>query len=432
MNIAARLGGAVLAFLLTIILARTMDAAAFAQVSLALAWLGLATVLGCAGMPLVVMRFVGENLAHGRPDLARGVMLYSLGTSLLAAALLAGAGWLAVRAGVPRLTPQTLELAGLGFALVVPNVLLTVVAGILQGLDHALAAETLNSILRSLLMLAGIASLWPGADGPKLDADAVLWLYFWVSVLLLVAGLALAFHFQHRLPAGLRPASFEPRHWFTTGLGLLTVLLALAAAERIDLIMLGWTGSHDAVAVYAVAQRFAQTVNMALNALAVVLAPRFVACLPQLRHGHRGPAQAVVRIAGRYSLWTCLVAWVGFAVAGPWLTALFGHGYASAYLPLTILVTGQLLAALFGPALIVATLSGHVSLTLGSLAAGIAANAALNWVSVPYWGANGAAGAAAAGTIVAAALAQYLVRQRLGLDTVLWRPLALRPARSTP
>lgn len=434
LNIAARLSGAMLGFLLTVILARSMEPAAFAQVSVALAWLAIATVLGCAGMPLVVMRFIGENIAHARPDLARGVMLYALGASFVVTGLLALVGWVALLAGLPRLAPQALELAELAFALLVPNVLLTVVAAILQGLDHALVAEMLNSMLRALLMLAGIASLWPGPEGPKLDADTVLWLYFWVSAVLLVAGLGLAFHYQRRLAAGTgsRLVSYEPRHWFTAGMGLLTVLVAFAANERIDVIMLGWTGTHDTVAVYAVAQRFAQTVTMAMNALAVVLAPRFVACLPQLRHGHRGPAQAVVRIAGRYTLWTCLAAWACFAVGGPWFTALFGKGYASAYLPLTILVTGQVVAALFGPGLIVATLSGHVSLTLACLAAGIVTNAALNWVSVPHWGANGAAGAAAAGAVVAAAVAQHLVRQRLGLDTLLWRPLALRPARSTP
>jgi len=75
-NIVARLSGAGLAFLLTIMLARTMEPSGFAQVSVMLAWLAVATALGGLSMPLVVVRFVGDYVAQGRPDLARGVLLF--------------------------------------------------------------------------------------------------------------------------------------------------------------------------------------------------------------------------------------------------------------------------------------------------------------------------------------------------------------------
>lgn len=431
LNIAARLCGAALAFVLTVALARSMEPAGFAQISVALAWLAVATVLGCLGMPLAVVRFLGENLAQGRPDRARGALVFSLCASSLAAALLTGVAGVALHAGLGGLTPQALKVADLGLALVLPNVLLTVLAGILQGLNHAVVAETLSSILRSLLMLAGIATLWPGASGPRLAADTVFSLYLWVAVTLLFVAAALAFRVQRRLMP-TRETSYQSRLWLDAGFGLLAVLVAMAASERIDLIMLGWNAGPDQVAVYAVAQRFGQTVLLAVNALAAVLAPQFVGCLPLLRAGQAAPAQEVVRTAARWTLWTCLAAWLFFAAFGPWFTVLFGHGYSAAYLPLMILLTGQVLVCLFGPSLMVATLSGHVQITLASVGTGMLLNAFLNWISVPHWGAVGAALATSAGGLVSAAIAQAAMRRRLGIIAAAFGPLPSRAVRTSP
>ncbi|RYG07182.1 MAG: hypothetical protein EON92_18840 [Burkholderiales bacterium] len=131
-----------------------------------------------------------------------------------------------------------------------------------------------------------------------------------------------------------------------------------------------------------------------------------------------------MRATGRLALWTCVVAWLAFAVAGPWLTSLFGSGYAPAYLPLMILVTGQLLACMFGPALLVASLSGNVRFALLSLGLGTALNAGLNWFTVPHLGAIGAALATAAGMLVSAGVAHACMHRQLGIGTsVFARPV---------
>ena len=168
-NMGARLCGAALGFVLAVALARSMEPAGFAQVSAVFAWLAVATVLGCLGMPLVAVRFIGENLAVGRHDLARGVVVFALGASAGASALLVGIAWGVLHAGWFPLTPQSLRVADLGLALVLPNVLLTVVAGVLQALNHAVLAEVLSSVLRSLMMIIGLAWIWSRDAQEKLN-----------------------------------------------------------------------------------------------------------------------------------------------------------------------------------------------------------------------------------------------------------------------
>jgi O-antigen/teichoic acid export membrane protein len=99
------------------------------------------------------------------------------------------------------------------------------------------------------------------------------------------------------------------------------------------------------------------------------------------------------------------------------LLKLFGPSYASAYAPLVILASGQLLAALFGPAAMVATFIGAPRIAVWSLATGILVNASLNLVLVPTLGALGAAVATAAGTVAIAVAAWAWTRLQFDLDT---------------
>ena len=424
LNVATRLGGAVLAFGLTIALARTLPAAEFGRVNLVLAWLAVAIVAGGAGMPLSVVRLVAESAARGRDDLARGAMLFALGGALAVSALVALAVRVLLHSGLVALGPGSLAAANAGIALLVPSVLLSVSTAVLQAMHHAVAAEVLNSIVRPVLMVAALALLLHAADGEALGAPEVLWLYFWISLAVLAGLVALALHWQAAPGGSWRPA-FALREWAGAGPPMLAALIAFAVWDRMDMLLLGWTGSPADTAVYSVSLRFYQTLQLAMNALAAVVAPRFVACLPALAAGDARPAQRVLHDAARWALFGCGAAWLCFLALEPLLATLFGERYSASHLPLMILATGQLLAALCGPALIAATMAGKVRVALSCLFVGMLANGLINVLAVPVWGATGAALGAAAGTLVASALARPLLRRDLGVDTAPLATLAL-------
>lgn len=432
LNVAARLSGAALAFLLTIMLARTMEPSGFAQVSVMLAWLAVATALGGLSMPLVVVRFVGDYVAQGRPDLARGVLVFSAFCALATATIVGAGVWAALHIGWLSLSPAATELAKLGVLLLLPNVMLTLVSGILQALNHPVLAETLGSVLRSLLMLAGLACLWPSPPIALLTPQTVMALYLAVSLLLLVVAGVLVWRLQRRHFKGASAAAYVPAQWLHVALGLFAVLVTVSISERIDLLMLGWLAPDSEIAVYAAAQRFGQTLLLATTAVSAVLAPQFAACLPSLREGRQAQAQALVRSTARLTLWTCAAAWLAFAATGPWLLMLYGKSYSGAYLPLMILVTGQLAACLFGPAILISTLSGNVRYTLLVLGTGMLLNAGLNWITVPHMGALGAATATAVGTLASSMLAWLFMRRQLGIETSVFAPAVVLASQAIP
>ena len=419
-NAAAKIAGTGLSFLLLAALARSMTPEAFADFAVVFAWVILATVVVGSSLPLLTLRFVAENLARGRADLARGIANFSLAVTTSAAVVVAGVAALLLFTGVVDL-PRDLGATGLVAAgLLPPGVALLVLAGILQGLKRVTAAELLSNALRPALALAALGAVVL-THGLPLSTPSVYEIYLAATWATLAA---CAVFTAWAVPPEMSRAraTYTPRVWIHASFAFLAVMVAAALNERIDLLVMGIAAPPAKVAVYAVAARFAQTVFATVNASSAVMAPRLVERLPQLEAGEWVSTQLLVRSTARTMVAVSLVALVALALAGPWLLKLFGPSYSGALVPLLVLVAGQVVAALFGPAVAVATFVGRTRLAVASLVAGILTNAGLNLALVPSLGALGAALATATGMTVAAVVGWALVSSALHLDTSVFAP----------
>ncbi len=415
LNVAAKAGGAILSFLLYVVLARAMRPEGFADVAVIFAWLAIAGNVAGFSAPFVLVRFVPDYLAARQHGLARGVVQFALAATMAASVAAAAVAAALVAGGalpLPRDLPQSVLVAA---ALLPASVLLLVLAGLLMGLKRAPMAELLTNVVRPALMVGGIGVLWL-VRPPPLPAPTVLALYLAASVLMALVTLAYAGFVVPR--AALHaPPRYLARAWSRAAGGFMLVTATAALHERVDLLMMGALAAPPDVAAYAVAARFSQTVTVAVSAVGTVMAPHVVERLAELREGRLERLRPLVRDTARTALHVCLLALAAFALLGPLLLRLFGPHYGQAYLPLVVLALGQVAAALAGPAAPFTTLAGEPRIAIASLAAGIVANAALNVLLVPRLGGVGAAIATAAGMVCAAFLARAWTRSRFGLDT---------------
>jgi len=415
LNVAAKIAGAGISFVLYIVLARIMTPEAFADVAVILAWLAIASALACFSAPLVLLRFVPDYLATGRANLARGVVQFSIvATTAFAAALggLAAAAVLSGAIGQPRdLSQSTL----VGAALLLPSVLLANVLGLFVSLKRPATAEMLVNVLRSALMLAGLWVVW-FVVRPPIPAPTVVAIYLAASVTTMLACLAYAVAILPREMALARPA-YAYREWTHSAAAFTVVLIMSAIHERIDLLLMGMFASPPDVAAYAVAVRFSQTVAIAVSAVGSAIAPHVVERLHDLRASRREELQLLVRKNARTAFYVTLLALAGFTALGQLFLKLFGPHYEQAYVPLVLLAIGQAIGALAGPAVAFATLAGEPRVAVVALAIGAIVNAALNILLVPVLAANGAALATAIGLIVSSLIAWRWVGRRLLLDT---------------
>lgn len=414
-NTAARITGTGMSFLLFMAMARMMNPEEFAGVAVILAWLALFIAFAGFSMPAVVLRSVAEALVHDRYSLARGVVVFAIVFTLSISVLVAGLILVTLDIGLMLLPVARASSVAIAALLLVPSVLLQVLAGLLQGLKRVLSVELLINTVRPALMLAGFGCLSWMHYAP-LSAPMTLTAYLISTLLILIS---CAVYAILNLPEGMRTAksTFAFRAWLMSAIGFMGVMIAAAINERIDVLMIGFVAPAAEVAVYAVAARFVQPVIAVAGAASVVMMPRFVECLAEPTDERRDEIHVLIRGAARTILGFSALALISLWLLAPWFLELFGQHYLSAFKPLMILLSGQVGAAIFGPAVAVAAFAGKARIATISLLVGIVTNALLNTMLVPQMGANGAALATALGSVAAAVIAWAWVGRRLGINT---------------
>jgi len=417
MNVLAKGAGVFSSFLLLIVLTRNLSTEDFARVTVILTWLGIATAITSFSMPMIVVRFVAEDMAAKRYSRARGVVQFSVGLTLLASILFGLVAIIAIHFGWLKVPGYTSEWHIVVVALLPVGVLLVVCSGFLQGLKHVVAAELLANTVRPICAISSLTLIW--MIGQQASVSAVIHAYFFASVVSLILISLFAWRVTPTTLARSQSA-FDIRLWLRTAVGFAGILIASAIHERTDILIMSFTSQPAELAIYAVAARFAQTVILAITAVGVVMAPRLVEKLEDLRNGKTREVQILVRQTAWIMVIVSSLAFISFYLLAPIFLQLLGAQYTDAYKPLLILVGSAILITAFGPALVVATFCAETTIALSSIALGIVVNATCNLLLVPELGASGAAIATSTGYLCAAITAHAWTFKRLGINTAIF------------
>lgn len=204
-------------------------------------------------------------------------------------------------------------------------------------------------------------------------------------------GLAIAFAVVRRragpLPLAWRPA--EAAEVLRASLPLFALGLLGLAHFKADSLLLGLLRSYEAVAEYEIPYKVFEVSRMLIRPFSIVFFPVLAGLAA--RGGWDEFASSGRRLLGGVGALGLVAAGAVFVVAEPLLALLFGPGYAASAPVLRVLF-------LSAPALFVVHLGSFVAAALHrerTLATATAlcllANAGLNLVAIPRWGALGAA-----------------------------------------
>ena len=327
---------------------------------------------------------------------------------------------------------------GLKLALaVVSSVGLVLAANLLRPeMDVRLACYLLGaaSILRSYLLtlrytLQGIERF--GLDGLLVGIDRLLLLVIGTGALIGgfgLVGLAVGFvgarvislSVACILVAGqigsFRPV-FDRRRWLALQrqalpFGAFVVVLYLYSYA--DTVMLGVIRGDEETGLYNAAYRLYEGLAIVGQVLQTVLTPRLSRHYATSRAAHGRLARGGLLAGGLLAL---PIAAVGFVLAGPTVTLLFGSAYAAAGGVLQLLAAGFVVVFPLCALHAVALSAGAGSWLLRAAVIGCVLNVGLNLVLIPRFGMYGAAAATVAGEAVSMTVLAW------GLRTYLW-PLA--------
>ena len=285
--------------------------------------------------------------------------------------------------------------------------------GVLKGLGHPALSEAPASLLHPALLVVGYLGL---AAFELASVENAQWWYLAAMVMAVLVGIIFLLRARPADAGGVARNTEEIRRWRNGLLPLALIVATTTLAAQIVIVMLGVMGNHEAVAYLRVAQRAAELVVLPLLIMNSIIAPYFVNAL---QSGSRDELREVARHSARLTFAVSLPVAASLILFGSQILALtFGPSYAvSAYTPMLILISAQLLSASMGASAYLLAMSGNDRLSLLSQVLGLLSLFALTVLLVPQHSAIGAAYAVAAGILVPQFVNAVLIFRKLGIRT---------------
>lgn len=196
---------------------------------------------------------------------------------------------------------------------------------------------------------------------------------------------------------------------------LWVVLLMETLVQWSGQIIVGVYVTPEQVAYFSVAQRIAMLTSFILIAVNLVVAPKFAAIH---RTGNIEELRGTSILCGRLIFTLALPVVFTLLVFPEFFLSFFGEEYRKASLILQILVIGQFISVISGTVIFLLSMTGHekdlrnVVLLSGPIAL------VLGLVLTPYFGTIGAAIATSLSLATQNFFAVYMVKKRLGFNTL--------------
>jgi len=408
---AMRIAAMALNFGVQLVMARVMGLSAFGVTNTALAMLNILVIPATLGYETAAIRFVAltrDDQPHLRAltvRFGRNVLIASVVTCLL----ITLAALIEQRLGN---ADQAVALAML--VLIVPGfALVRVGEGWLRGVGSLVRALVNSGVVIPVLSIVLIVGEWLllGREdvgvGGALGARAIATGLAVLTVAVFVAG---------KLGGKLRPREeIEPSmasDIHRTAVVLCGVAFLAMVVSQIDIVAVSIFKGSEQAGLYSAASRVAQAMNVALVAVNFVLAPRIAQLFAERK---TVKLQEEVCSAANWCL--CLMA-LACAILIPGATLVlhaFGPDFGAAADALRILMLGQLINALCGPAGTILNMTGNQRQAIKALSASAVVDVLLFGLLIPPFGLTGAACATAVCTAVWNVGMALYVRHDLGV-----------------
>jgi O-antigen/teichoic acid export membrane protein len=396
-------GGAGLTCLAQLVFARKIGAPSYGIYSYVLAWTTLLSYMAALGFNTVLLRFLAAYCATEQWSLARGIIRFAFGRSLLVAMVIAIGGSAAVLLFAHDY-PHEMAIGLATVPLATLYVLGSAAARALGGVISAIAPERLvrDGLTVALVVLAGMLSATP------VDATTVL-------IALMVGSAAtagiLGLCLRKLWPSQLRSAvpAYAPSDWWHLALPVMIMIGVEVLMSRAGLILLGWIGNTHAAGIFALGLNLALFLALPRMAVGTFFSPtasKLHVSQNQAALQSLFARATVLSLAGTIALALPLL-----FLMEP-LLRLFGEDFVATAPIAQILVVGQIFAAATGPQLNLLTMTGHEWVAARMLVVGAIVNIAACAIGIVFFGAIGAAVATTATNVVwNAAMAVYLYKR---------------------
>lgn len=393
------------------VLARGLGVEAFGHYAFVLSVVLLLSMAARQGMDSGILRFVSVYSAQQKWGFLKGVLIWMTLRVGVVAVAVSFFGFAVLLIAGPFAAPGLRETGFWGLIFLPLVTLSQINQYALRGRLWIVRAQIPDLIIRPYGVTLVVSLLfWAGVSVDGGDAMAV-------TAVSAAVGLVLGWVWlRNSLPGEVFSvaAEHEPKAWRQVSTQLLLVSGAGFVLTQMDIVMLGLLATTDQSGLYSIASRLSAISIFAIVALGSIGAPMIASLYA--REDTEALAR-LVKLMARISLATLIPMGLLFAVLGPFILSFFGDQFVVVYVPLLVLVGGQTLAACFGPAAMLLTMTSAEDTAARVLLFSVVANLMLNGLLIPQFGMLGASIATALTTAIPACVMFFAVRQRLGISS---------------
>jgi len=397
-----RVAGALGAFLLTVVLARTLGLEQSGYYFLAFSIVAILAAFSRIGLDNTLVRLIGADNSQARAVLKKALVMTGTASLLCSTFVFVFTEPLALHVfGKPELASvlKSISLGIFGLAI------LTIIGCTLQGMGKIISSVLVTGIILNFSLIAALLIIQP--------VTAASFARFYAQLSVATALIGCFFFLRHTL--AFADTEIEFRQILKSCLPLWIVVIMQQLVQWSGLIIAGVYLEPESIARIASAQRTAMLVSFILVAVNLVVAPRFALLFKQGQlHELEKLSLNTVRLVTILALPVILVI-VSFPEK---IMGLFGSEFVSGGPLLRVFAIGQFINAITGSVGLLLIMSGYERDVRNITLISGGCSLLLAWVLTVYFGETGNA----LGTAISVAgqnlLAVYFVRKRLGFNTL--------------
>lgn len=408
---AIEVAGTGILFALHILVARLLGAGQYGIYTYTLTCINILAVFCLLGFHTSLVRFISEYNIKNQWGLLRGILRRSRQYVLCFSLIVSLIGIIVVRALSSQITNEMLITFYFSFALLPFVAFCRLCEASLRAFKKIVQSKSLMRIIRPVLM-GLIVIIFLLLIDDKLKARHIMAAHLASVIFVTLIG---AFFLHKHLPEKIRGTKpvFCSTKWLKVSLPLLLVASMHIVLKRTDIVMLGALKGSEQAGIYSVASRIADIVIFALLSINSILAPMF----SEMYHtGQKQQLQKTIKIAA----WIIFVFTLGVSILliifGKSILSLFGLEFTTAFVPLLILLFGQIVNSLSGSVGLMISMSGRQNILGLIISSSAVANILFNFLLIPFFGMTGAAISTAVTMIIRNIIMLIYVRTQLGIN----------------
>jgi O-antigen/teichoic acid export membrane protein len=414
---ALKIASILVSLAVSVLLARNLGPNGYGGYTFAYSLMTILAIPTQLGLPSLVVREVARYQLKGEWALMKGLLIRSNQAVLSFSLLIALCAIPVIRNIAAGDDGRWNTIWGWAFLLVPLIALGNLRAATLRGLRRVVLGQLPDMFLRPCTFLVLSSTV---AVLSYLTPARAMSLHVIAAGVAFIVGAVLL----HRaLPGEAKAATamYRTREWAAAVMPMAFLAGMDIFNREIDIVMLRILGSHQDVGLYRVAMIVSILAVLGLTIINPVVLPY----LSRLYSGgQRQKLQTLLTWSARTSFLTALCASLLFFLFGRELIALFfGTAYLKAYLPVCILLIGQMVHAFVGPVGFALQMTGHQHIPAKIIPLILAMKVVSNAILIPAYGIMGAAITSALSIAILNITLCYRLRKVLGLRSM---PLSYR------